>query len=146
MLETPTFDKFVQTYRAGKNQTVSVTRISDMETPVSAMLKLGQNKPYSFLLESVEGGETRGRYSIIGRDPDLLWRCRGDRPEINRHPNLDKDRFSAEPKGSFESFRRLLAESRIELPAHLPPMAAGLVGYFSYDIVRLIECLPHENP
>src|SRR5580692_11995129 len=82
---TPDFTAFARAHRAGKNQTVFTTLVSDTETPVSAALKLGQRKPHSFLLESMEGGASRGRYSIIGRAPDLIWRCeRGGKVSVNR--------------------------------------------------------------
>src|SRR5580692_3315306 len=81
----PDFTAFARTFRAGKNQTISTVLVSDMETPVSAALKLGKGKPYCFLLESMEGGASRGRYSIIGRAPDLIWRCeRGGKVSVNR--------------------------------------------------------------
>src|ERR1700761_7627918 len=93
---TPDLEAFARAHRAGKNQTVSTVMVSDMETPVSAALKLGQGKPYSFLLESMEGGATRGRYSIIGRDPDLVWRCeRGGKVAINRTMSKDAHAFTA---------------------------------------------------
>ena len=59
------------------------------------MLKLADGRPYSFLLESVEGGAVRGRYSMIGLKPDLVWRCRGDRAEINRRARFDRDALRA---------------------------------------------------
>ena len=133
-------------YDAGTPQIVWRTLIADLETPVSAMLKLARRRPNSFLLESVEGGDTRGRYSIIGFAPDVIWRCRGDRAEINRQAHRDPDAFESEPPGALDSLRRLLAESRIELPDGLPPMAAGLVGFMGFDTVRLIERLPTDRP
>ncbi|MDD5586725.1 MAG: anthranilate synthase component I, partial [Alphaproteobacteria bacterium] len=81
---SPSFDDFAHRWRTGKHQVVWTRLVSDLETPVSAMLKLGQNKPFSFLLESIEGGAIRGRYSIIGREPDVIWRCRDGKAEINR--------------------------------------------------------------
>ncbi len=110
------------------------------------MLKLARSRPNSFLLESVEGGDTRGRYSIIGFAPDVIWRSHGDRAEINRSAHRDPDAFEREPLGTLESLRRLLDESRIDLPAGLPPMAAGLVGFMGFDTVRLIERLPTDRP
>lgn len=143
----PDFEEFESRYRKGKAQVVSTRLVADLETPVSAMLKFARNEHYSFLLESVEGGAVRGRYSIIGLKPDLIWRSHGTRAEINRKALID-------PKGPFEPFgtdplaslRVLLAQSRIELPHHLPPMAAGVFGYMSYDMVRLMEELPKINP
>lgn len=146
----PTASEFEANYQAGRPQVVWSKLVADLETPVSAMLKLAQDRPYSFLLESVEGGAIRGRYSIIGLRPDVIWRCFGDKAEINRDAVNDTDSFSPCPiaadSGAMKSLRALLAESRIDLPEELPPMAAGLVGYMGYDMVRLVERLPDDNP
>jgi anthranilate synthase component 1 len=99
-----------------------------------------------FLLESVEGGATRGRYSIIGLDPDVIWRTRGTAAEINRAARTRPDAFTPCPQKPLEALRALLAESRIALPDNLPPMAAGVFGYLGYDMVRLMEELPSPNP
>lgn len=146
MTPLPEFAEFAKIYSAGESQVVWTTLVADLETPVSAMLKLAEGKPNSFLLESVEGGAIRGRYSFIGLKPDLIWRCFGDRAEINSRARFDPDAFTPCSTGTIESLRALVAESRIELPPGLPPMAAGLVGYMSYDMVRLAECLPDANP
>ncbi len=142
----PAFAEFERVYAAGRPQVVSTSLIADLETPVSAMLKLADGKPNSFLLESVEGGSIRGRYSFIGLKPDLIWRCFGDRAEINRDARFDVDAFGPCDGGALESLRAVLEESAIELPDDMPPMAAGLVGYMSYDMVRLMERLPDGNP
>jgi anthranilate synthase component 1 len=142
----PEFDRFAAAYESGKPQVVWTRLIADLETPVSALLKLADGRPNSFLLESVEGGRSRGRYSLIGLKPDVIWRCRGDKAEINRDARFQPDRFVAEPNGALASLRALIAESRIELPQGLPPMASGLFGYMSYDMVRLVEHLPDLKP
>ena len=100
----------------------------------------------SFLLESVEGGAVRGRYSIIGLDPDLIWRVNGARAEINRNARNDPEDFRPCEAAPLEALRALIAESRIALPDRLPPMAAGIFGYLGYDMVRLMEELPAANP
>jgi anthranilate synthase component 1 len=146
----PEFETFEGAYKAGKPQVLWSKLVADLETPMSAMLKLAGDKPYAFLLESVEGGAIRGRYSIIGLKPDVIWRCRGNVAEINRRATDDVEAFGpcpvAEAEGAMKSLRMLLAESRIDLPDELPPMAAGLVGYMGYDMVRLVERLPDDNP
>jgi anthranilate synthase component 1 len=119
---------------------------ADLETPVSAMLKLARDKANSFLLESVEGGAVRGRYSFIGLNPDLIWRCFGDKAEINRDAEINADIFKPCEGLVTDSLRDLVADSRIDLPDGLPPMASGLVGYMGYDTVRLVEKLPDDNP
>ncbi|MBF0394849.1 MAG: anthranilate synthase component I [Alphaproteobacteria bacterium] len=150
MKATPDFATFAAAYEAGKAQVLSTTLVADLETPVSAMLKLADGRPNSFLLESVEGGAKRGRYSFIGLKPDLIWRCQGDTAEINREARFDANAFAPCPvaveRGALASLRALEIESRIGLPPHLPPMSAALVGYLSYDVVRLAEKLPDNNP
>ncbi len=143
---TPGPEAFRAAYQAGRPQVLWTTLVADLETPVSAMLKLAGDRPYTFLLESVEGGAVRGRYSIIGMKPDVIWRCRGDRAEINRQARHDPDAFAPCAEGTLASLRRLIEETRIALPDELPPMAAGLVGYLGYDLVRLMETLPEPNP
>ena len=142
----PDFDEFSARHGAGRSQVIWTTLVADLETPVSVMLKLAENLPNSFLLESVEGGEVRGRYSIIGMKPDLIWRCRGIRAEINRKALTHPDAFEPCKGDALSELRRLIDDSRIELPESLPPMAAGLVGYMAYDTVRLMERLPEPNP
>jgi anthranilate synthase component 1 len=140
----PDFPEFERNYDSGTPQIVWTRLVADLETPVSAMLKLADGRPNSFLLESVEGGATRGRYSIIGLKPDIIWRSMGDKAEINRHALVDTKKF--EPAGStLSSLRALIEESRIPLPEDLPPMAAGVFGYMGYDMVRVMEHLPNQN-
>ncbi len=131
---------------AGRNAIVWTRLVADLDTPVSVMLKLAGARTDSFMLESVTGGENRGRYSAIGMKPDLIWRCRGEEAAINRHARYDADAFEADDRDPLGSLRALLEESRIDLPADLPPMAAGLFGYLGYDMVRHVERLPDVNP
>ncbi len=142
----PARDTFAAAYGAGTAQVVWTRLVADLETPVSAYLKLSEGRRNGFLLESVEGGAVRGRYSLIGVDPDLIWRCHGDRAETNRNALADPDAFGEPEDGALDSLRALIDESRIELPEHLPPMSAGLIGFMGYDMVRLMERLPDANP
>lgn len=139
-------DSFVQTYDAGTPQVLWAQIPADLETPVSAMLKLADGQPYSFLLDSVEGGAILGRYSFIGIKPDVIWRVRGQGAEINRRARQDFDAF--EPDGApIESLRRLIQESQIDLPAHLPPMSSLVAGYLGFGAVQLVEpTVPDPNP
>jgi anthranilate synthase component I len=142
----PAFDRFRAGYEAGENQVVWTRLAADLDTPVSLMLKLtgaGQN---AFMLESVTGGEVRGRYSIIGMNPDLIWDCRGTVARINRAARYDDSAFEVEAADPLTSLRALLAESRIALPDGLPGASAGLFGYLGYDMIRLVEYLPDVNP
>jgi anthranilate synthase component 1 len=138
--------EFVARYEDGQPQVVWTSLVADLETPVSAMLKLAEGRPYSFLFESVEGGAVRGRYSAIGLKPDLIWRCFGDRAEINRAARQDRTAFEPLPGGALDRLRELIGQSRIALPQELPPMAAGLFGFMGYDMVRMMERLPTANP
>ena len=142
----PARGDFAARYRQGKAQVVWTRLVADLETPVSAMLKLGEGRAMSCLLESIEGGAARGRYSIIGLAPDVVWRTNGERAEINRAAHLHADRFETEATPALQSLRALLAESLIELPPELPPIAAGVIGYLGHDTVRLVERLPNQPP
>src|SRR5262249_32319221 len=141
----PPAPAFAKRYARGEPQIAWTTLVSDLETPVSAFLKVAAGRPMSFLLESVEGGEARGRYSIIGLEPDLVWRSVNGRAEINRM-TCAAEEFIPCSRPAWDSLRALIAESRIALPETLPPMAAGIFGYFGYDMVRLMEELPARKP
>jgi anthranilate synthase component 1 len=147
MAITPDYAEFAKNYSAGKPQFLLTRLVADLETPVSAMLKLSRNVRYSFLLESVEGGAVRGRYSIIGMNPDLIWKVENGEASINRKAlSDDKNGFVPENKQPLTSLRGLLEESRMDLGEDAPPMAAGVFGYLGYDMVRLMEDLPPPNP
>jgi anthranilate synthase component I len=142
----PSAQAFAARYAAGKPQVVWTTLVADLETPVSAFLKVAGARPMSFLLESVEGGAVRGRYSIVGLDPDVIFRIGGKRAEINRAVQTDPAAFVEVEDAPLSALRNLIGESRIALPAALPPMAAGVFGYLGYDTVRLMEDLPAAGP
>jgi anthranilate synthase component 1 len=142
----PDFSAFRKAYEAGAPQLVWTRLIDDLETPVSAYLKIGHGRPYAFLFESVEGGAFRARYSIITLAPDLVWRCRGDLAEIAEGDDIAAGRFIRQEGGALDSLRDLIARSRIDLPAGLPPMAAGVFGAIGYDMIRLVEHLPDVPP
>jgi anthranilate synthase component 1 len=137
---------FAKRYARGEAQVAWCTLVADLETPVSAFLKVAGGRPMSFLLESVEGGAVRGRYSIVGLAPDLIWRTRAGRAEIDRRARRTGESFIPCNEPPLAALRALIAESRIELPEALPPMAAGIFGYLGYDMVRLMEDLPPANP
>jgi anthranilate synthase component I len=139
MLVEPSAEEFTARYDAGEPQVAWTTLVADLETPVSAFLKIASGKPMSFLLESVEGGAVRGRYSIIGLDPDLIVRADGRGAEINRKAASDPRAFTPLDATPLDALRNFITESRIALPDALPPMAAGVFGYLGYDMVRLME-------
>ncbi|MGN6278162.1 MAG: anthranilate synthase component I [Sphingomonas sp.] len=127
---------------AGRPTLVWRRQVADTETPVAAALKLIEPGRGDFLLESVEGGATRGRHSLIGLAPDLVFRAAGDRAEINPHWLTDRDAFSTCDKPSVAALRDLVARCRMDVPDALPPALACLVGYFGYETIGLIEDLP----
>lgn len=137
---------FVNGLAAGQTQLLVRRLINDMETPVSAFLKVGHGRPYASLLESVEGGAVNGRYSIVTLSPDTVWRCRDGQADIARGDDILTDTFTPETLPALDSLRALIAASKFDLPADLPPMAAGLFGVFGYDMVRLLEPLGPANP
>ncbi|HET9147025.1 MAG TPA: chorismate-binding protein, partial [Acetobacteraceae bacterium] len=137
---------FRAAYEAGRGALVWRHGVADLVTPLAAFLKMAHGRPFSFLLESVEGGVARGRYSVIGMAPDLIWRCHEGKAAVNRDPQGDPEGFAAEPVGALESLRRLVAEAALDVPDSLPPMTGGLVGYLGYDMVRLMERLPSLKP
>ncbi len=137
--------EFAAAYGAGQGVLVAVKDVADLETPVAAFLKLAHGQPNSFLLESVEGGASRGRYSIIGMAPDLLWRCQGGRAEVNRDALAAPHAFVADGRTPLDSLRAAIDECRMALPPGVPPMCGGLFGFLGYDMVRLMERLPDKN-
>ncbi|MBM3595025.1 MAG: anthranilate synthase component I, partial [Alphaproteobacteria bacterium] len=122
--------------------------IADTQTPVGAALKLFEPGRGDFLLESVEGGEVRGRYSLVGLDPDLVFRASGASCEINRQWRADRETFASLAGKSLEELRTLVASCRIDVPPELPRALACLVGYFGYETIGLVEKLPRapESP
>ncbi len=146
MTPEPAFASFEAAYQGGGPQVVYTRLIDDLETPVSAYLKIAKGQPFAFLFESVEGGTWRGRYSIVAMRPDLIWRCRGDKAEISQGAGLITEIYVAQEGGALDSLRDLVSRSRITLPAGLPPMSAGVFGVLGYDMVRLAEHLPGVNP
>jgi anthranilate synthase component 1 len=141
---SPPLQAFGEAYEHGGG-VVWTRRISDLETPVSAMLKLGADAPGAFVLESVQGGDFRGRYSIIGMRPDLVWRVKNGRAQLSRGGFSDSA-FREQRDAPLKSLRKVLARSALDMPVELPPPAAGLFGYLGYDMVRFIERLPDNAP
>ena len=141
----PSLSTFSKNINKDKSQIIWTSLVADLDTPVAAMLKIGSDLPYSFLLESVEGGDTRGRYSILGLNPDIIWRCYGDKAEVNLDAINSYNVFKKESFGTLKSLRKLIKISKINLPEFLPPMAAGLVGYLGFDTIRLSENINSMN-
>ncbi|MFT3965741.1 MAG: chorismate-binding protein [Sphingobium sp.] len=117
-------------------------QVADTDTPISAALKLMEPERGDFLLESVEGGAVRGRYSIIGLAPDLIFRAQGEQAEINSRWAQDRDAFEAVDARPLEALRALVARCRADIDPILPPALSCLVGYFAYETIGLVEKLP----
>jgi len=146
MAQISDFAAFEAGWAKGQNQLVHARLTADLDTAVSVMMKLTDAGRDSFILESVTGGEVRGRYSIIGCKPDLIWECHGQNSRLNRTARYDREAFLPCADAPLTALRALLAESAIDMPDDLPAAAAGLFGYLGYDMIRLVEHLPHVNP
>ncbi|NDE90056.1 MAG: anthranilate synthase component I [Alphaproteobacteria bacterium] len=157
MQSQPSSEIFHHLYQSGKAQIVWTSLVSDLETPISAYLKLANSKPYSFLLESVVSGTRKDRYSFIGLNPDIIWKCKRDACSINRNALNDLTTFEKQTIKPIDAVRALMNESRIDIPALSPtftndggfpplPMSAGLFGYLGYDMIRQIEAITDTKP
>lgn len=133
---------------SGRPALVWRRQIADVDTPVAAALKLIEPGRGDYLLESVEGGATRGRYTLLGLAPDLVFRAHGTGAEINRRWLDDRTAFEPCETGPLDALRHLADSCRIDVPEGLPRALACLVGYFAYETVGLVEDLPRppENP
>lgn len=117
--------------------------LADLETPVTAFMKIDQ-KRYSFLLESVVGGEKVGRYSFLGSEPSLIFRSKGKKYQIIKDGKFLSE--EGEMDNPLNKLREMFKKYQPYCPAELPPFFGGAVGYLSYDTIRLIENLPDNNP
>ncbi|MGV8856393.1 MAG: anthranilate synthase component I [Devosia sp.] len=140
------FQRFSEQYDAGKSQIVSRRIVADLETPIGTYLKLAEGRQNTFLLESVQDAAVRGRYSIIGTQPDVILKVEAGTAAINRSAQLAGSSFDPLPALPLDALRQLVADSAIEVPAGLPPQSAGVYGYLGYDMVRYMETLPDSNP
>jgi len=131
----PSKEAFERQHSEDKPQLVYARVINDLDTPVSAYLKIAKGKPYAFLFESVQGGEIRGRYSFLGFSPDVIWRAHGN-----------GETFKTLEGKPLDTLRSLQEESAFDLPEGIPPMGAGLFGYLGYDMIRQVETLTSDLP
>ena len=137
---------FAAQYDAGKSGLVWRRIVADLETPIGTYLKLAAGRTHSFLLESVQDGTTRGRYSMIGLLPDLILKVEDGKASINRSAQTAPDSFEPLDDMPLDALRKLVAESQIDMPPGLPPQSAGIYGYLGYEMVRYMEVLPNSNP
>ena len=142
----PDFKDFKSNLESKKNQLVYKRLPADLDTAVSLMIKLTEHKKNSFLLESVTGGEIKGRYSVIGMDPDLIWECFGQTSRIKTKVDKKFSAFKQCKDSPLQALRKILADIKMDIPKSLPQMAAGLFGFLGYDMIRLVENIPSINP
>ena len=140
----PQKSEFLKKIKNKKSQLLWTTLKSDLDTPVSTYLKLCNKKTNSFLLESVQDGTYRGRYSIIGFAPDIIWKCKNG-IAYKKVIKKNKGKFIREQSKPLVSLQQIINASKIKLPRHLPPMSAGLVGYLGYEIIEEFEKLPQRK-
>ncbi len=133
----PGFREFQRLAKQGNLIPVYDVFSADLLTPVSAYLRIAQGARYSFLLESVEGGEKIARYTFAGAHPEEIFRYANGACVLE-----GRDRIIWEERDPISFLRERVERFRpVRLPG-LPPLVAGAIGYFSYDMVRLIERLP----
>jgi anthranilate synthase component 1 len=146
-ISAPEIDAAIARCEADGHVLLTAQRVDDLENPVSAYLKLSGTARHSCLLESVEGGSYRGRYSAIGLDPDLIWQSRNGTAFVARAQAFDDvpDQFQ-EDGPALDSLNRLIGQSALDMPGALAPIAAGLFGYLGYEMIREIETLPERAP
>ena len=138
------FDRFATGYDAGRAQIVFQRVVADLETPVGAYLKLSEGRQNTFLLESVQDGATKGRYSMIGFDPDIILKVEAGKASLNRNVQASGI-FAPVGEPPLDVLRALVAESQADIPEGLPSTAAGIYGYLGYEMVRLMERLPDRH-
>lgn len=139
-------EEFLKLSKQGNLIPVFKEILGDMQTPVSAYLRLSKNSKYSFLLESVEGQEKVARYSFMARSPELVVRSKGSAAEIIR---LSKGKTVKEVTTVKDSplsiVRELMAQYKFVTVPQLPVFCGGMVGFLSYDSVRFFERLPEQT-
>ena len=134
--------KFINNFKNQIPQIIQKELIADIETPISSLLKISKNEKYSFLLESVEGGDQRGRFSLLGCDPDILWKVKNKKANITSlNKDLDISNLSEHP---IKSLKELINLSKIKREGNEPPFPI-LVGYLGYPMIQLMEKIKLKN-
>ncbi len=131
----PDIDLFKKNYMAGKKQVLYASFASDVHTPVSSLIKL-QKEKYLFLFESVEKGSQKGRYSVIGLKPDLIWECKGNICKINE---VNKKKESDKTTSPLSSLRNFFKKHKFQMPDNLPSISSGFFGFLGYEMIRHFE-------
>ncbi len=140
------FADFSKLYEKGIAQILWRRVVADLDTPVGAYLKLSKRRKNTFLLESVEGGEAKGRFSMIGLEPDIILKVNRNDVSISRSAPHKEEYFENWDIKPLAALRSLVKQSQVSVPKGLPSTAAGIYGYLGYDMVRHMEILPDENP
>ncbi len=133
--------KFISNYKKGIPQLLKKTLIADTETPFSSLLKINKGEKYSFLLESVEGGSKRGRFSLLGCDPDLIWRVNKGKTSIEYLDHNYKYKINNNP---IKGLRELIKISKIKNNKETVPYPT-LVGYLGYPMIQFMENITLQN-
>jgi anthranilate synthase component 1 len=131
----PEFDQFSRLAEKGNFVPVYREWVADLDTPVSAWYRVCAGQPYSFLLESVEGGDRLARYSFLGCDPLWVLEARGDRT-TQTYRDGSVDHFTGNPFDVLEGC--LKPYQPVKLP-ELPPGIGGLFGFWGYELIHWIE-------
>ena len=138
----PSREEFIKLAKKGNLIPVYRDILTDFETPLSAFRKI-DNSEYSFLLESVEGGERLARYSMLGSNPSLVFSSKGNKITIKEGKTSRSFVTDGDP---IEELKKLFNRYKFVSVKGLPRFCGGFVGFFGYDIVRFIERLPQKNP
>lgn len=139
----PNNEEFKKKYNKGIPQLLYTDLSADLHTPVTTLLKF-KNEKYSFLFESVEKGNKRGRYSVIGLKPDLIWECKKNVCTIKKITQKER-RILDRNLSPIESLKKLFSENKFKIPKNLPPMSSGLFGYLGYDMIKYFENIEFNN-
>ena len=133
--------KFIEGLAKNQPQLLTKNLVGDVETPISCLLKIQKNQKYSFLLESVEGGSLRGRYSLLGCDPDIIWKVENNKASIEYQDENYKYHISNEP---IESLKNIVELSKFDKGDIAVPYPT-LVGYLGYPMIKYMEKISLEN-
>ena len=132
----PDLKLFKEKYDSGIKQVLFTSFAADVHTPISSLLKL-QKEKYLFLFESVERGSQKGRYSVIGLKPDLIWECKDGISKIKKtNEKIVRKKIYSDP---LDSLRKIIEENKLKIPHKLPSIACGLFGYLGYEMIKYFE-------
>ena len=132
----PDLDLFKKNYESGQRQVLFSSFPADVHTPVSSLIKL-EKEDYVFLFESVEKGSQKGRYSVIGLKPDLIWECRNNKCKVI-DKNLKKQTYETNIT-PLRSLRNLIKKNKFKTPNEIPSISSGLFGYMGYEMIQYFE-------